>query len=96
MENAKNFIFGKFGLKILVFENHNRHILMHFVLKFQYFELILNVFQKTVFFLKFSEPLPISINPFYFLINRKFLNMLERASVCFDRSKLIFDQSNSF
>ena len=96
MKNARNFIFGKFGLKILVFENHNHHILMHFVLKFQCFELILNVFQKTVFFLKFSESLPISIDPFYFSINLKFLNMLERASVCFDRSKLIFDWSNSF
>jgi len=64
---------------------------MHFVLKFQCFELILNVFQKTVFFLRFSEPLPILIDPFYFSINRNFLNLLERASVCFDRSKLIFD-----
>ena len=53
-------------------------------------------FTKTKFFLKFSEPLPISIDPFCFSINRNFLKMLERASVCFDWSKLIFDQSNSF
>ena len=52
--------------------------------------------KKTVFFFKFSEPLPISIDPFCFSTNRKFLNMLERASVYFDRSKLIFDRSKFF
>ena len=85
MENARNFIFGKFGLKIIVFENHNHHILMHFVLKFQCFELILNVFSKTVFFLKFGEPLPISIYPFCFSIDRKFLIFL-RESLCLFQS----------
>ena len=45
--------------------------------------------KKTVFFLKFSEPLPISIDPFCFSIDWKFLNLIERDSVC-------FDQSNSF
>ena len=53
-------------------------------------------FSKTVFFLKFSEPLPISIDPFYFSINRNFLNKFEGASDCFDRLKLIFDRSNIF
>ena len=53
-------------------------------------------FQKTVFFLKFGEPLPISIDPFCFSIDRNFLIMLERVSVCFDRSKLFFNCSNSF
>ena len=53
------------------------------------------LFQKLCF-LKFGEPLPISIDPFCFSINRKFLKMLETASVCFYRSNLIFDRSNSF
>ena len=66
---------------------------MHFVFKFQYFELILTVYFKTVFFLKFSESLPISIDPFCFSIDRKFLNMFERASVYFERAKLFFDRS---
>ena len=95
MESARNFIFGNLGLKFFFWKSYH-HILMHFVLKFQCFELILNVFQKTMFFLKFSEPLSISIDPFCFSINRKLLKILERASVCFDRSKLIFDRSNSF
>ena len=86
---------GNLGLKFLFWKSYH-HILMHFVLKFQCFELIQNVFQKTVFFLKFSESLPISIDPFYFSINQKFLNMFEKASDCFDRSKLIFDRSNFF
>ena len=84
---------GNLGLIFLFWKTYH-HILMHFVLKFQCFELILNVFfSKTVFFLKFGEPLPISIDPFYFSINRNCLNMFERASDCFDRSKLIFDRS---
>ena len=96
MENARNFVFGNLGLKFLFWKSYH-HILMHFVLKFQCFELILNVFfQKNVFFLKFDEPLLISIDPFYFSIDRNFLNMLEKAYVCFDRSKLIFDRSNLF
>ena len=32
-------------------------------------------FQKLCFFLKFSESLPISIDPFYFSINRNFFKM---------------------
>ena len=32
-------------------------------------------FFLTVFFLKFSEPLPISIDPFYFSIDRNFLKL---------------------
>ena len=92
----QEFLFlGNLGLKFLFWKSYH-HILMQFVLKFQCFELILNVFQKIVFFLKFSEPLPISIDPFYFSIDRKFLNMFKRASVCFNRLKLIFDRSNSF
>ena len=94
VENARNFIFGKFGLKIF-FENH---IITYSCILFLNFNALswFYFFQKTVFFLKFSEPLPISIDPFYFSINRKFLNMFERASDCFDRSKLFFDQSNFF
>ena len=95
MENVRNFIFGNLGLKFLFWKSYH-HILMHFVIKFQCFELILNVFQKTVFFLKFSKPLPISIDPFCFSINRNFLKILERASVRFDRSKLIFNRLNFF
>ena len=45
-------------------------------------------FKNCVFFLKFGEPLPILIDPFCFSIDRKFLNLIERASVCFDRSNL--------
>ena len=86
---------GNLGINSCFWKSYH-HILMHFVLKFQCFELILNVFQKTVFFLKFSEPLPISIDPFCFSINRKFLKILERASIHFDRSKLIFNRSNFF
>ena len=59
------------NLGLIFFWKSHHHILMQFVLKFQCFELILNFFQKTVFFLKFSEPLPISIEPFYFSINQK-------------------------
>ena len=69
---------GNLGLKFLFWKSYH-HILMQFVLIFQCFELILNVFQKTMFFLKFSEPLSISID-------QKFLNMFERASVYFNRS----------
>ena len=88
---------GNLGLKFLFWKSYH-HILMHFVLQFQCFESILNIFQKKklCFFLKFSEPLPISIDPLCFTIDRKILNMFEKASVCFDRSKLIFDRSNSF
>ena len=53
-------------------------------------------FKNCVFSSKFGEPLPISIDPFCFLIDRKFLNLIEKASVCFDRSKLIFNRSNLF
>ena len=53
-------------------------------------------FKNCVFSSKFGEPLPISINPFCFSIDRKFLNLIERAFVYFDRSKLIFDRSNLF
>ena len=60
------------NLGLIFFWKSHHHILMHFVLKFQCFEFILNFFQKTVFFLKFSEPLPISIEPFYFSINQNF------------------------
>ena len=86
---------GNLGLKFLFLNITSSHT-HAFCSKFQYFELILDFFQKAVFFLKFSEPLLFSIDPFYFLINRKFLNMFERASDCFDQSKLIFDRSNFF
>ena len=76
---------GNLGLKFLFLNITSSHT-HAFCSKFQYFELILDFFQKAVFFLKFSEPLLFSIDPFYFLINRKFLNMFERAS---DRSKLV-------
>ena len=54
-------------------------------------------FKNCVFFFpKFGEPLPISIDPFCFSIDRNFLIMLERVSVCFDRSKLFFNCSKYF
>ena len=94
---CKKFCFGEFRLKILVFENHIISYSCIIVLKFQCFELILNVFfKKLCFSLKFGEPLTISIDPFCFSINRKFLKMFERVSVYFDRSKLTFDRSNLF
>ena len=96
MENAKNFIFGKFGLKIFVFEYHIITYSCILLLNFNDLSWFWIFFQKVVFFLKFSEPLSISIDPFYFSINQKFLNMFERASDCFDQSKLIFDRSNFF
>ena len=40
---------GNFGLKFLFWKSYH-HILMHFVLKFQCFELILNVFSKKLCF----------------------------------------------
>ena len=69
------------------------HILIHLVPQCQCFELFLNVFSKTVFFLNFSEPLPVSIDPIYFSINRNSFKLSKEASVCFDWSKLFFDQS---
>ena len=54
---------GILGLNSCFWKSHH-HILMHFVLKFQCFELFLNLFQKLWFSSKFSEPLPISIYPF--------------------------------
>ena len=96
MENAKNFIFGKFGLKIFVFEYHIITYSCILLLNFNDLSWFRIFFQKVVFFLKFSEPLPFSIDPFYFSINRNFLNMFERASDCFNRSKLIFDRSKIF
>ena len=62
------------GLNSCIWKSYH-HIFMHFVPQFQCFELFLNVFSKTVFFLKFSEPRPISIDPFYFSINQNFLKM---------------------
>ena len=92
---CKKFFFGNLGLKVLFWKSYHL-ILMHFVLKFQCSESILNFFQKIWVFLKIGEPLPISIDPFCFSIDRNFLNLIERASVSFDRSKLFFDRSNSF
>ena len=79
-------ILGILGLNSCFWKSHH-HILMHFVLQFKCFELFLNVFSKTVFFLKFSEPLPVSIDPFYFSINWNFLKCFsEPLSVSIDRN----------
>ena len=67
-------ILGILGLNSCFWKSYH-HILMHFVPQFQCFELFLNVFSKTVFFLKFSEPLPVSMDPFYFSINQNFFKM---------------------
>ena len=47
---CKKFCFGEFGLKILVFENHIISYSCIIILKFQCFELILNVFFKKLCF----------------------------------------------
>ena len=86
---------GKLGINSCFWKSYN-HILMHFVPQFQCFELFLNLFQKLFFFLKFSESLPISIDPTYFSINRNSFKLSKEASVCFDWSKLFFDQSKLF
>ena len=72
------------GLNSCIWKSYH-HIFMHFVPQFQCFELFLNVFSKTVFFLKFSEPLPVSIDPFYFSINRNFFKIV-LTSLCLFRS----------
>ena len=66
------------------------HILMHFVPQLQCYKLFLNVFSKTMFFLKFSEPLPVLTDPFYFSIDQNFFkNVL--TSLCLFRSvKTVF------
>ena len=89
MENARNFDFGNFGLKFLFLKitSSRTHAfcssisMLWVVSKF--------FFSKTVFFLKFSEPLPVSIDPIYFSINRNSFKLSKEASVCFDWSKLV-------
>lgn len=78
-------ILGNLGFNSCFWKSYH-HILMHFVPQCQCFKLFLNVFSKTVFFLKFSEPLPISIDPIYFSINRnlKFFFFNEPLSVSID------------
>ena len=49
---CKKFCFGNLGIKFLFWKSYHL-ILMHFVHQFQYFELFLNFFSKTMFFLKF-------------------------------------------
>lgn len=87
---------GNLGLKFLFWKSYH-HILMHFCSYISMLWVNSKCFSKTVFFSsKFGKPLPNSIDPFCFSIDRKFLNLIERASVCFDRSKLFFDRSNLF
>ena len=52
MENARNFVFWEFGLKILVLKIISSHTNAFLFLNFNAFDLILNVFQKLCFFLK--------------------------------------------
>ena len=79
MENERNFNFGNFGLKFLFLKIISSHT-HAFCSSFQCFELFLismlwlvpKCFFKNCVFLKFSEPLPVLIDPFYFSINRIF------------------------
>ena len=97
MENARNFDFANFGLKFLFLKITSLHthafgssISMLWVVS----EIFFFFFPKNyVFFLKFSEPLPISIDPFYFSIDRNFLNCFVKVFVCFVRSNLFFNRS---
>ena len=80
-------LFWEFGLKILVLKIISSHT-HAFCSSISILWVDSKFFQKSVFFLKIGEPLPISIDPFCFSIDRKFLNLIERVFVCFDRSNL--------
>ena len=107
---------GNLGLKFLFLKITSSHT-HAFCSSISMLWVVSEFFSKTVFFLKFSEPLLVSIDPFYFLINRNFfkicfreplsisidrnwfsinrnfLKLFYQVSVCFDRSKMFFDQS---
>ena len=74
MENARNFDFGNFGLKFLFLKITSSHT-HAFCSSISILWVVSKFFSKTVFFLKFSKPLPISIDPFYFSIDRNFLKL---------------------
>ena len=83
-------LLGILGLNSCVWKLYH-HILMHFVPQLQCFELFLNVFfPKTVFFLKFSEPLLVSIDPFYFSINRNFYKIVLMSLCLFRLIETVF------
>ena len=66
------------------------HIHMHFVHQFQCFELFLIFISKTVFFLKFCEPLPVSIDPIYFSINRNSFKIVQGSLYLFRLIQSVF------
>ena len=75
----------------MCFEKAFHLILMHFISNIQYFKEFLFK-NRFIIFQKFYFS-KISIDPAYFLINRNCAQKLLWVSVCFDQSKLIFDQS---
>ena len=89
MENARNFVFGNFGLKILDLKIISSHTHAFLFLNFNALSYIILFFKNCVFPQKYGKPLPNSIGPICFSTNRNFLNLREGVSVCFDRSKLV-------
>ena len=89
-ENVRNFNFGNFGLKFLFLKIKSSHthafcssISMVWVVPKCFFS-------KTMFFLKFSEPLLVLIDPFYFSINRIFLKNVLTSLCLFQSIETIF------
>ena len=85
MENVRNFIFGKTGLNSLFLKIISSHT-HAFCSSISMFWVVPKFFfSKTVFILKFCEPLPVSIDPIYFSINRNsFKSFKESLSVSID------------
>ena len=63
------------NLGLIFFKNHIITYSCILFLNFNALSWFWIFFQKTVFFLKFSEPQSILIDSFYFSINQKFLNL---------------------
>ena len=96
---------GNLGLKFLFWKSYY-HILMHFVLKFQCFELILNVFQKLCFFPQiwwasahFDRSILFFNRSKIFKFDRESLCLfrsIELVSNCFYKVSVCFDRSKLF
>ena len=88
---------GNLGFNSCFWKSYH-HILMHFCSSISMLWVVPKFFSKTMFFffLKFSEPLPVLIDPIYFSINRNSFKLSKEASVCFDWSKLFFNRSKLF
>ena len=89
-ECLKILILGKLGLKLVFWKSISSHTHAFY----SYYSMLWGVFSKTGLFFQnkfyFSR---ISIDPICFSFNRNCIYNFKWASVCFNQSKLIFDQS---